>query len=110
MSFVICVLRKTPTKWLNMTIPRENIMESDGNLPGIKNPVADPAIGQGGKKYEIYTATFGGHLFMTYFHKAWGPSCPRGPPPGSATEPKWNIRKHKFSTTFASHVIYGGIS
>ena len=59
----------------------KNIMESDRNLPGLRNPVADAAIEQGGKKHEIYAAAFGSHLFMTYFHKAWEPLLPPRPAP-----------------------------
>ena len=28
--------------------------------------------GEGAKKHEIYVATFGGHLFMTYLYRAGG--------------------------------------
>ena len=41
--------------------------------------------GRGGtEKHEIYAAAFGGHLFMTYFHRARGGMAPSAPP-GSAT-------------------------
>ena len=43
---------------------------------------SDPAAGWGGgaKKHEIYMATFGGHLFMTYFYRAGGGHGPLGTP------------------------------
>ena len=37
---------------------------------------------RGAEKHEIYAGAFGGHLFMTYFHRAGGEAMP---PPGSAT-------------------------
>ena len=36
---------------------------------------------RGGEKHEIYAAAFGGHLFMTYFHRARGGHGPLGPRP-----------------------------
>ena len=60
----------------------------------------DPAAGRGGggwcEKHEVYAATFGGHLFMTYFSRGWrekGGMAPR-PLPGSATaQIELSIRK-----------------
>ena len=48
---------------------------------------SDPAAGWGGgKKHEIYVATFGGHLFYDLFVQGWGEGHgPLGTPPGSAT-------------------------
>ena len=43
-------------------------------------------LGRGGKKHEIYVATFGGHLFYDLFLQGGGGHGPLGTPPGSATE------------------------
>ena len=43
-------------------------------------PVADPAAGWGrGKKHEIYAATFGSNLLMTYFYRSKGAMAPLSP-------------------------------
>ena len=47
--------------------------------------------GKGGaEKYEIYAATFGGHLFYDLFSKGGG-HFPHRPPAGSATECNVNV-------------------
>ena len=58
-------------------------------VAGFKNPLADPAVrwggGGGGKKYVIYVATSGSHLFSDLFLQGQGVVPLASCLPGSAT-------------------------
>ena len=50
-------------------------------LHGICSGSSGRVRGGGREKHEINAAAFGGHLFMTYFHRASGAMTPLAPPP-----------------------------